>query len=134
MRLGRKKGDPVPDGIEIKFDQTKIEAVVQAAILDQLDEAKKDAILAQAIQYLITAPAKSTYDYGRTPVSPIQAAFNQAVSTVAQRIALEMVTANATIEREIREAIGKVVIDRATSDYAERVLSDALAAIFAKDR
>jgi hypothetical protein len=121
------------DGIKIEFDQTKIEAVVQAAILDQLDDAKRDAILAQAIQYLVTTPPSGGYGYG-TRFSPIQDAFNGAVSSVARRIALEMVENDPEIERQIREAVGQATIASAVGNYKELALAEALAAVFARDR
>lgn len=97
----------------IQINDESIRAAVSAAILQQLNtDNNRDAILQQAVTYLITPPADT---YGRTKPTPLQVAMNEAVARVVHRVANELI--------EQDEALGANIRDIATSALSK--LTDA---------
>lgn len=94
--------------IKIEFPQEKLQALVEHWVIEQLSAEQKETILAQAIKYLMTPPPQNQYD--RTPArSPIQVAFDQAVTQTIHKIAREMIENSPEVQAKCRQMIGEAV-------------------------
>lgn len=92
-------------GLDIKLDDAQFASVIGKAILDEMSPAAKDKIIADAIVALNKVPEGRGYGYDK-PVSPLQQAFNQAVSGAAFKIVRETVeAADGPVRAKIKEAV-----------------------------
>lgn len=108
----------------INIPADAIKDYVQAAILQSITDDHRDQIMAQAIQYLMT-PAKSS-GFGTQP-SPLQQAFDGAVSQVAYSVVRELFETNSTLRDRVRDAAAKAI-----SEMTDDVFTEALGHAFAK--
>ena len=73
--------------VEINIDDDKMKGIVAEAVLQTLDAESRASLIKAAILHLLTPLAQGAY--GRA--SPLQEAFNRAVSSVAHDMARELV-------------------------------------------
>lgn len=96
--------------MDIKLDPESLKDVVSSAILKSIDDNKRDALIEAAIKHLLTPQGGSSYVKAE---SPLQTAFNNAVSFVSQSIAREMLendtSVRANIQALLQEAFMKVM-------------------------
>ena len=69
------------DNIKVDLSGINFQEIFSAALMQQLDQEKKDALIKQAVQFLMT-PQSNSY-YGKN-VTPLQEAYNGAMRNVAQ--------------------------------------------------
>ena len=84
----------------------------------------RDAILQQAVTYLITPP-KDTY--GRTQPTPLQVAMNEAVARVVHRVANELIEQDEALKADIRDIATSALSKLTDADWdTRRVVIDGL--------
>lgn len=86
-------------------------ALVATAMMQALDQQKRDELIRRAIETLLT-PASSNYGRGK---SPLQDAFDMAVQSTAREIISEMLTTE-NVRDQIRTMCGKAFQAMATDD------------------
>ena len=106
--------------MEIKLDENNLKELVSEAILRSLDEGQRNTLIQGAIAHLLTPPAATSYD--RKPASPIQAAFNNALYQVANRVAAEMLTADTEITAKVKSLLVDAV-DRLANETRETTVN-----------
>lgn len=110
--------------LQIKMDDDAMKAVVSRAILDQLDSAKRDQILEQAVTTLLTA-RKDPTGWSAKETTPLQQAFDQAVRSVAMDAVTETLNANPQFKERIRslvaDALAAVMDESDQSDLREKL-------------
>jgi hypothetical protein len=104
------------EGTPLKLEVTseQIKDFVAEAILQQLDDATKNEMIAGALKHLVTKGKSRGYPHTEYP-SPLEEAYNRAVSETARGI------------------VGELVKDE-FKDRIESVCRDALEKIFAENR
>lgn len=93
--------DPV-----IKLDPGSVEALVHKAILEQIGEEARDKLIEGALRYLITQPQGGGYG---PKVSPLQQAFNNALTAAANQVAMDLVATSPKIKERINELLGETL-------------------------
>jgi len=101
--------------IKIELPQEHLEALVQQWVLQQLDDGKREEIITQAIAHLM-APQKDRYGSARN-ITPLQEAFNLAISQAVHRIAREMIDNNEEVQNKMRLEMGKAIETFFTTSY-----------------
>ena len=92
----------------MNLDDATMKAAVAKAVIDTLTPEKREELLTNAVQHILSAKESSNYN------SPtlIQGAFNSAVAAVARETAMEQITKDpevkAKIEGLIKDAWAKV--------------------------
>ncbi len=99
--------------MDLKLDDKKLEEILVAAVLSQLDGEARDRIMREAVVYLMT-PQSSGYA-GSKAESPIQRAFRDAVNGVARTVAVEMLEQNEDVKTKLRTLL---------SDAAEKAFGE----------
>jgi hypothetical protein len=112
--------------IDIGADQMK--DLVSEALLRTLDDEKRDALVKAAIAHLV-APNKTPGYYGRQ-ASPLEDAFNQAVSWLARDIARKQLEEDAGLHAKIVGLLNEAMERLLTTNREKTVerLADAIAA------
>ena len=114
--------------MDLKLDQEMLSAVVSGAIVNAIDENKRDSLIQGAIKALLTPPESRGY-YG-TRETPIEQAFNEAVRSIARQVAEQMLSKDESVLTRLREllsqAVEKVMNDNREATIAK--IADALAA------
>lgn len=87
--------------MDITLDKEMVKSVVSAAILQMLDAQKREALIKEAIQHLLS-PGTDSWNRGR---SPLQEAFANACRLIAVEIAKEMLEKDEQVKARIRELI-----------------------------
>jgi len=111
--------------MDIKLEPDALRDVVSAAILKSLDEGKRDALIESAIKHLLTPQGGSAYHKAE---SPLQTAFNNAVSLVAQQVAVETMKNDATVQANI-QALLTEAFTKVMSENREKTVSTIADAI-----
>jgi hypothetical protein len=83
--------------MDIKLDPELIRDAVSSAVLQSLDENKRNSMIEAALKHLLT-PSGDAYRKGE---SPLQTAFNNALSVVARDIAQKTLEDNAEVKEKI---------------------------------
>ncbi len=94
--------------MEIKLDAEAAGAIASAAIFDSLDQSVRDDIIKQAVQHLLTPPKRDQYS-STLRMSPLQEAFNAALSQAAYKAVQEKVANDPEVSARIQELMGPVV-------------------------
>lgn len=111
----------------LNLDDSKVKDAVQQAILAQLGESARERIIGMAITHLVSAPKRDGYS-SYNPPAPLEAAFQAAVT----RVANEMVQDWVAKSPEVREAIDKKLQETAAKFISEdkdlaRIVAETLA-------
>lgn len=97
--------------------------VVSEAILKSLDQSKRDVMIADAIKHLLTPQSRS---FGSGP-SPLQEAFQQGLSRVAEQLAFEQLQTE-EVKEKIRGLITEAFV-QLTETKREETVKNLAAAI-----
>lgn len=96
------------------IDPEAMKHIVAHAILEHMGTQSRDALITEALTYLITPPKDA---YGRNSGhSPLQTAFNQAIQAAAFETVKDVLTQPAykdMVETAIRDAVVKSLADKA---------------------
>ncbi len=108
-----------------------LHALVATAMMQALDQAKRDELIRTALEHLITPLRSNAY---QTATSPLQDAFNSAVRETARAIIEEMLTTE-KVRVQIRTLAARAFEKMATDngDLAGR-MAEALAGALSRDR
>lgn len=98
---------------DIKINHDVMQTIVHKAILEGIGTEQRDLLMQQALQYLITEPRNT---YGSPSPSPLQTAFNNAV-TKAARLIVEELVSESDLQDRIREWAGKALTEYVSKDY-----------------
>lgn len=80
-------------------DNANLQDIISAAILQTLDEKKRESLLTQAIAYLLT-PERA---YAGAPArSPLEDAYKTAVESQARRMAFDMLDKDEALKEKLR--------------------------------
>lgn len=85
------------------IDLGSMEPLVAKAILDALTDEVREKLIADAIKHLIT-PNRDQYS-SRAPMSPIQQHFDNALATVARRMAEEVIASDQRFTDAVRNSV-----------------------------
>lgn len=95
--------------MEIKLDAEAAASIASAAIFNSLSEDYRNEVIKQAVQHLI-APSKPSGSSSWNPgPSPLEQAFNQALTSAAYRAVEEKVKTDPTIQAEIDKLLGPII-------------------------
>lgn len=95
-------------GISLDMDDLGVEAAVKAAVLNQIDAAARERLIAGAIDYLLKEQDGGYYGNRKQP-SPLQEAVNRAVAQIANEIVRDEFAAKPEFRDAIRRELGKAV-------------------------
>lgn len=112
--------------MDLKFDAEFMSQVVSKAILDGISQDQRDALLAAAVEALVT-PKRTTY--GMTPKTPIQEAFESAAEIACRQIAHETLTQDARFMDRVRELTREAIERALSAEGGEELRRKILAAI-----
>lgn len=87
--------------MDIKLDDAGMKALVSEAILQSLDAQKRDALIKEALAYLLE-PKRDAYG---SRLTPLQDAFREAVSNFARRTVEEMFEKETAIRDDVLKLI-----------------------------
>lgn len=110
---------------EIKIDSEAMQSIVAKAVLEGIDANQREALLEQAVRYLITPPKGDRYGYGVSPATPLQTAFDNAVQASIHRTAVELVQGDEALQQRLKtlvtNAIADIMTEERYDDLAEAV-------------
>ncbi len=95
--------------MEIKLDAEAAASIASAAIFNSLSEDYRNEVIKQAVQHLIAPSAPSSGSSYRPGPSPIQQAFERALTTAAYTAVEEKVKTDPTIQAEIEKLLGPLI-------------------------
>lgn len=113
--------------MEIKLDAEAAASIASAAIFDSLSEEARDSVIKQAIEHLLTPVKNDRFSVGPGQ-TPLQTAFNQALSTAAYKAVADKVANDPQVTAKIDELLGPL-LNKALEAEAENYdnsLSDKL--------
>ena len=95
--------------LKLEVTNEQIKDFVAEAILHQLDDATKQEMITEALKHLLAKPEKKNH-WDKSIPSPLEEAYNRAVSITANGIVGELVRGEfkERIEAVVREALEKV--------------------------
>lgn len=92
--------------IKLDLSDISMDKLVTEAILNKLTEEDKNILIKGALKYLITKPESTGYG-GRKRDSPLELAFNRAVSDIAYKVAEEHLAEGTDARQQLRDVITK---------------------------
>ncbi len=104
--------DEAPFKLNVDLSGDQIKKFVAEAILHQLDETTRNALIAAALEHLLTVPKSRGYNSTPQP-SPLQAAFNDAVQRECRNICVTM------LEGEMHDQVVGIVREAMERTFAE---------------
>lgn len=112
-------------GISIPLPPDALQTIVAGAVLNAITGEHRDTIIKAALQYLLT-PKEAPGYYGRRS-SPLEDAFNLALSSAATRICLDHIERSEEIKTKVRE-LAQAAFEKAFSEPEGlvRKMADAL--------
>ncbi len=113
--------------MDIKLDEQMMRGLVSEALLKAMDEKQRELLIAGAIKHLLT-PEKGLYS-SSPPQSPMEVAFRQSVSNVAQRIVSERLENDAEFKDKINGLLNEalVMVMETGRDQTVKNIADAIA-------
>lgn len=94
--------------MEIKINSEAAASIASAAIFDSLSQEARESVIQQAIQYLLTPEKdRNRYSHGKTP---LQTAFEQALTVAAHKAVAERVESDPEIKAEIDKLLGPLTV------------------------
>lgn len=111
--------------LTLSLDKDQLQAATVQAIVGQLTPEAMKGLIEQAVVSLL----KTSDNFGRGGITPIEQAFNQAVAQVAREAAVKYVSETPELQQQLRELVERACQKLLKSDpdkYADR-LADAFA-------
>jgi hypothetical protein len=109
--------------MNLQFTDEQFKEVVGKALLDAMDQSKKDALIKDALVYLITPKGN-----GYNPTSPLQESFRSAVYTVATRILEEKLTQDSDALKQISQCVD-LAFKKVTQENRDELINNLARAI-----
>lgn len=101
--------------MKIELGPEQVKEFVQAAIMDSISAESRDAIVAKAVESLIT-PRESTYGF-RKNSTPLQEAFDGAVQSAARQIVQERLEVDTVMQKAILDVVSPVLAEIAKGTW-----------------
>lgn len=101
--------------MDIKLDPDSVKVLVQSAILEQMGEEKREALLKDAIGNLLVVPAKTSY--GTPTTTPLEDAFSSAVQMAARTVVMETVRNSPEVQEAINSILSPIIAEWANDNY-----------------
>lgn len=92
--------------MEIKLDTDAAASIASAAILQSLSEENKQAMIQQALQYLMTPERDRGYGLSK---SPMQNAFDSALHQAAHKVVQDHIASLPEVETAITDLLGPLL-------------------------
>lgn len=92
--------------MKIELSEENLKSVVSEAIMNSLSLEQRNVLIQNAISYLLTPTSNSLYDQKK---SPMQEAFNNAISQVAREVVTEEMKSNSEIKLKIKELMANAI-------------------------
>ncbi len=92
------------DQLSVQLDGEALNAIVTKAILDQITAEQRKVILDQAVKALLS-PKPDPYGYSRREITPVQAAFDNAVRQSAMKAAQTLVDDDVEFQGRLRNMV-----------------------------
>lgn len=105
-------------GMEVKLDAEAAASIAAAAIFESMTQDARDQVLRQAVQYLLTPEKDSRYPYGNVS-TPLQKAFNSALSTASYQVVQEEIQKSPEVKQAILDILGPLIQGALTAQSTE---------------
>jgi len=92
--------------LEVSLTDEQLKGAVSEAVMTALSEADRRTLIQNALNHLLT-PAKP--QYGSRATTPLQDAFDDAISRVARKLCEERISADPEIAAQVNALIGDMV-------------------------
>lgn len=109
--------------MNFSIDTDMVKNLFGEALLASLDQNKREILIKNALQHLMS---KGSESWNR--VTPLEQAFNHAVSEVAKQIASELLTNDTVIQDKIRSLLNEALV-RVLETNREQTVNKLAAAI-----
>lgn len=112
--------------MQLQLDDGQLKSLISEAILQSLDEQKKDALIKASLQHLLT---EESVNYGSKRPSPLEQAFRHAANDVAREVAREQLLNNADFKSQVQKLMQEamnIVFEKKAEAIADK-LGDAIA-------
>lgn len=94
--------------MELKLNSEAAAAVASAAIMQSLTEEYKEQVLSQAVQYLLSPPKGNTPSF-RDGKTPLQEAFEQALTVAAHKAVADRIANDPQLNRAINDLLSPLI-------------------------
>ena len=121
--------------MNIDITDANLKAIVAEAILANISGEKRDAVMKEAIAFLLV-PEKNDYGSVRRP-APIEQAFRDAAAQIAKEEARKMLDSNSEFQTKLKELLVEGVaamFEGGRREKTVKTISDALERAFCGDR
>lgn len=120
--------------MEIKLDAEAASSIAAAAIFDSLSQDARDSVIKQAVQHLLTPTKDSRPGYYGSGKTPLQTAFDQALTNAAYKAVEEKVKNDPEIHAHIQELLGPLLNKtlEAEAEHFDTSLADKLGGALAQ--
>lgn len=109
----------------LKIDDSILQDVVQAAMLQMMTEEARTTIITDAIERLTARPPKTTYD--TSPRSPLEQAWEIGLMKVANQVVTEMLSEETLLEH-VKEGMRVAMEKIAKEEYLADAIGSAISA------
>lgn len=105
--------------MDLKLDPEAVQSIASAAIFEHLGQEARDSIVKQAVEHLLTPEkSRSGYGYGAGE-TPIQKAFDQAITAVAYKVVKEQIENDPAVQERILEILGPLLVSATEAEAKE---------------
>jgi hypothetical protein len=103
----------------IQLDPEAVAGIATAAIFDSLSHESRESIVKQAVEHLLTPEKSRTSTYGSVSKTPLQLAFDQAISQVAFKVVKEKIESDPRIQEKIEELLGPLLLGALAAESSQ---------------
>ncbi len=124
------------DGISVNINSGDLQKLAGEAILAAIDQDKREALIKQALQYLLSKPSKENR-YGSESYSPLEEAFHSAIRQVAGAIVNEELAKDDKVKEQVRQMLTDAWVKMNDPERYQKLVdraADALSKAFIPDR
>ena len=115
--------------MKLELDEAQLKSIVSEAILKLFDDKKRDAIVAEAVSYLLTP--KRVDSYTSKTQTPLQEAFEGAMHGVAWSVVKDLLANDDEIRLQLRTIASAAMTRALAKDELVEKMADSFASLFA---
>ncbi|RYE21050.1 MAG: hypothetical protein EOP45_10130 [Sphingobacteriaceae bacterium] len=112
--------------ISLDLDDVQLQKLLSTSVLQSLTQEKKEQLLGQSLDHLLTAPDGRGYD-NKPFKSPIQTAFVNAVEKTATELVDDYVTKDGIFQAHIKRTVKEATEKWLNNEEAQTNLKDRIA-------
>jgi hypothetical protein len=113
--------------MDIKLDGPQVKEVVAAAVLQHLDQNKRDELVKAALAHLMTPQKRGTY--GRESSTPLEDAFKNACALAARERVVAMFKEGGSLREKLDSVVEESVKTAFEGDMRDKLISNIAEAI-----